>query len=376
MRFFDLHWRTHDINWYLAQFAADDDQMVGDVSPPYAFLPTFAIRLIRELNPRLKLIVLMREPVARTWSQVRHAFIYGEPPFVGAQGTFEDISREQLVEAFLDDQAASGNDYKSILSRWLQYFDKSQFHVEYIEHAERDPERYVQDIFGFLGIAGGASATTKYARERHNVGVKRALPAWAVEFLNDLYGPVRTAAESYVAATFGRSSPWPRTSCHRSGDMRGALHAADGRPLAELAGPEDTAPKRRDLSAADQRLLRVLGGLIMSWEADKRGGPRCVSSVQGYNIFQWHGMVFGLPRKVDLPTRISEASPTTPSELFRLLLRFWPSGLVLGNTVLDVEEQLSSRRSTAVMRVAKVAVVEALRATRAYGFARAHGLFR
>jgi hypothetical protein len=98
--------------------------------------------------------------------------------------------------------------------------------------------------------------------------------------------------------------------------------------------------------------------------------------VQGYNIFQWHGMVFGLPRNVDLPTRVSEASPTTPSELLRLLLRFWPSGLVLGNTVVDVEEQLSSRKSTAVMRVARVAVVEALRATRAYGFARAHGLFR
>jgi hypothetical protein len=408
-RFFDLHWRSRDINWYLAQFAACDGRIVGDVSPSYAFLPSFAIRLIREINPRLKLIVLLREPVVRTWSHVRHAFVYGEPPFTYTQGAFDEVPRAKFVEAFLDDHAASGNDYKDILSRWLHYFDGSQFHVEYIENVEQDPERYLTDVYRFLEVGKDVAPNLRQARARHNVGVKRSLPPWAEDFLTEVYGQTRIDTEHYVSMTFARRSPWPGIDYHRPCRPVRILHTIDGRQVflhrgrfhalpaaateaqddsaiskhiegcvagggcschrfvSEVIGSDDDDHDRRELSASDQRLLRVLSGLIRSEEVGARIGPRLIYSVNDYNIFQWRGAVFGLPKDVELPSCIKD-----PADL----VRDRPYGFVSAATFDDVESRLSSRALAAVTRAAKNALATRLRKTRMAGLARSLGLLR
>src|ERR1035441_10230486 len=59
-RFFDNYWRFHDLNWYLDKYAGTMGRIRGDISPSYAWLPKYAIQLVRALNPHLKLIILAR----------------------------------------------------------------------------------------------------------------------------------------------------------------------------------------------------------------------------------------------------------------------------------------------------------------------------
>jgi hypothetical protein len=344
VRFFDLHWRSQNIAWYFSQFSAGQCRTVGDISPSYAFLPTFAIRLIRDLNPRLKLIVLMREPVARTWSHVRHVLVHGEPPFTRTRATVENVSHAKFVEAFLHDHTAIGNNYKDILSRWLQYFDRSQFHVEYIENAEKDPERYLREVFRFLDVAEDVSARTLPMRKRHNVGVRRALPAWAADALNEIYGQTRRDAEQYVFATFGRRSPWPPPDQHHP-------NCPTRIPLAIGADRRDS---NGETPTSDERLMRILGGLIESWDFTRQSAPRLVTSRCKYDIYQWRDVAFGVPANGGgLSPRIKQP---------RDLLRYWRYGLIIRATVSEVEEQARLRQSDPLTRAA-MNVFERLRAT-------------
>jgi hypothetical protein len=70
VRYFDANWRTHDIDWYCAHFSRQRGQLAGDVSPTYALLPAFAIKHISILKPDLKIVLLLREPLARAWSHL------------------------------------------------------------------------------------------------------------------------------------------------------------------------------------------------------------------------------------------------------------------------------------------------------------------
>src|SRR5262249_47817455 len=68
IKYFSSFYKWLDLNWYLDHFLPAAGRLKGEASPSYAILPVERILLIRELFPKLKLIFLMREPMARAWS--------------------------------------------------------------------------------------------------------------------------------------------------------------------------------------------------------------------------------------------------------------------------------------------------------------------
>ena len=88
LQFFSLHYALGPA-WYARQFApADPEQICGDITPYYLFHPQ-APQRIAQLLPAVKLIVLLRDPVERTLSQVFHARRLG----------FEPLALEQALAA-------------------------------------------------------------------------------------------------------------------------------------------------------------------------------------------------------------------------------------------------------------------------------------
>lgn len=73
----DFFWQSsryaRGTDWYLSHFAEDDgrpDVVTFEATPHYLHTQEAAAR-IHAFNPKMKLIVLLREPVARAWSQYR-----------------------------------------------------------------------------------------------------------------------------------------------------------------------------------------------------------------------------------------------------------------------------------------------------------------
>lgn len=70
LHFFDQR-RDEGSAWYLAQFEPAGSRLAGDATPTYLGHPT-AIEELATLNPAIRIIVVVREPVARAWSHYHY----------------------------------------------------------------------------------------------------------------------------------------------------------------------------------------------------------------------------------------------------------------------------------------------------------------
>jgi hypothetical protein len=88
VHYFSLH-DQQPLSWYAEHYsAAQPDDRRGDITPYYLFHPRAPER-IQQVLPQAKLIVLLRDPVERTLSQVFHARRHG----------FEPLELEAALEA-------------------------------------------------------------------------------------------------------------------------------------------------------------------------------------------------------------------------------------------------------------------------------------
>ena len=88
IHYFSLHHQLGEA-WYGSHFStALTNQCCGEITPYYLFHPLSAQR-IKDLRPDMRMIVLLRDPVSRTLSQVFHSYRLG----------FERLEPEAALEA-------------------------------------------------------------------------------------------------------------------------------------------------------------------------------------------------------------------------------------------------------------------------------------
>ena len=86
LHYFSLHYSA-GLDWYQKFFSnASDGQCIGEITPYYLFHPYVAERIAHELG-RIRIIILLRDPVARSLSHYAHACRHG----------FEDLSLEEAL---------------------------------------------------------------------------------------------------------------------------------------------------------------------------------------------------------------------------------------------------------------------------------------
>ena len=131
-------------DWYQGIFRfRSPDQVAGDISPDYALMPRAGVRHVLALNPHVRILVLLRDPIERLISH-------------GAM----ELRGEMTVEALrtrLHSPAAENwrmvSDYGYWLPRWLAAVDPSRIMIEYNGHIGREPLAVLEKICRFLGIA-------------------------------------------------------------------------------------------------------------------------------------------------------------------------------------------------------------------------------
>jgi hypothetical protein len=129
------------LQWYTALFApARDDQLVGEDSTTYLASEVAPCR-IRELVPDVRLIFMLRDPVARAYSHYWHLVRSGRAAF-----SFEDTLRlapENLIRRGC---------YQAQLSRYLVLFPREQLKVVFFEDFMADPPATINEVTRFLGL--------------------------------------------------------------------------------------------------------------------------------------------------------------------------------------------------------------------------------
>src|SRR5436305_3956146 len=137
--------------------------VTGEASPSYLFHPHVYKRVAQAL-PQVKLIVLLRNPVDRAYSQYYHSIELGHE-----SRSFEEAIREeqessgQEREKILKDEHYQSYAYKhhSYLTRgiyvdqlqaWMNFFPREQFLILKSEDFYADPTATLKKVYAFLNL--------------------------------------------------------------------------------------------------------------------------------------------------------------------------------------------------------------------------------
>jgi hypothetical protein len=151
--------------WYRAHF--DRPRSAGEISgestPYYLFHPLVPERVARDL-PDVKLIVLLRDPIDRAFSQHNHEVSSGYEtlPFGEAcereaerlRGEEERMRREPGYSSFSHQHNSylARSRYAEQLERWYGHFDRDRFLVLGAEELFADPAATLARTQEFLGL--------------------------------------------------------------------------------------------------------------------------------------------------------------------------------------------------------------------------------
>lgn len=124
---------------------------IGDVSPGYLWDRRAPLR-IREVCPRARIVILLRDPLARAYSHYLMMARTGLDSLSFDESVRRDISHEpdnwwnryRYVETGL---------YYAQVARYLEAFGREQVGVYLFEHMSQDPVGVVQSIARQIGVA-------------------------------------------------------------------------------------------------------------------------------------------------------------------------------------------------------------------------------
>src|ERR1022692_2221407 len=141
--YFFSRYYDRGLDWYRAQFrdARPEHTVVGEVCPEYLSCAEAPERIRACLGPDVRLMVTLRDPVSRAFS----AYLYFRKHGMAAP-TFR-----QTAEAL--PQIIDEGRYATQLRRYVHYFGDKSLHIAIFDDLEADPQAFLDDVSGKLGIA-------------------------------------------------------------------------------------------------------------------------------------------------------------------------------------------------------------------------------
>ena len=222
VHFFDHHYGRGE-NWYRAWFPVDEagrDWVSGEASPSYLLQPAVPARVAR-LLPNVRLVALLRHPVARTYSHFQHSRRLGVEP----EESFEralDLEAARTDQAWGELEQEEGREtivdwpstrpvrvfsyvrrstYAPQLRRWLDVLPANSMLVRTAEELFSEPKTVLEEVRRHLGLP---PSPLKITFERRNGGIYEEMPAHLRRRLSNTF----TQDVAEVEQLLGRPTGW------------------------------------------------------------------------------------------------------------------------------------------------------------------------
>lgn len=165
------------LSYYSGLFEHAGDRIKGEKSPHYCTLSESRIRFIRDLMPDVRLVLILRDPVARAWSEALVALLHD----TGRR--FEQLGAAELTGMLNKVQIK----YSVVIDSWLKFFSKEQFHICFFDEIKNDPESLLRNVFRHIGAEAQLDYQELGLREIINRGMQIPLPPSYRDYLYASY---------------------------------------------------------------------------------------------------------------------------------------------------------------------------------------------
>jgi len=183
LHFFDRRYHR-SLRFYTSKFANAGNRIKGEITPAYSTLPIDRIQLIGAVNPRLKILLLIRDPIERAWSHAQMHLLEKV-----AVRSMEEVSEQEFFQHFAGDDSRGKGNYLRILANWTSVIPQEQIYVGFFEDISRRPQELLCEVFQHLGVSEPASWDDFPFRQVVNRGRKNPMPQPFRAYLEQLYAP-------------------------------------------------------------------------------------------------------------------------------------------------------------------------------------------
>ena len=191
-----------DFDRYAALFRYKGDLISGEITPGYSALGEEMIATINGGLPGVKVILLVRDPVARAWSQISmaHRNDNFDASVLESRSAF---ARFLKTSALVGDRSFP----TQIAERWMRFAPHLQLRCFLFDRIEKEPEQARADILQFLG-ADPEKKSGEIPADQNRKSKLRKLPMTS-DILDVLVDHFREELAACAAMFGGEARDWP-----------------------------------------------------------------------------------------------------------------------------------------------------------------------
>lgn len=147
--YFGYHIQWHNLNWYTDLFRDPSGlptrAIRGDISPWYSRLRRHSVESLRRIIPDLKAVLIIRNPIARSWSQamVELSFRKDVPA--------DQVPIGRILRHVVRRRTNRYNDYQPVIELWDDVFGAGCVHVDIFDKVKTDPNGLLRGILKHVG---------------------------------------------------------------------------------------------------------------------------------------------------------------------------------------------------------------------------------
>lgn len=185
----DQDWTRPDYAAYHARFPPPAGRPCGEATPIYGYWPN-SLERIAAYNPGMKLVMVLRDPIQRAWSQWRMEYARGveTQPFAwcireGRQRLFQAEPWGHHREFSYVERGFYGEQ----MERLYGLFPRTQVLVLTSDALRADPSPVLADVRAFLGLAPGAPPVAREVHVTRKMAYPSELTAADIDHLRQVY---------------------------------------------------------------------------------------------------------------------------------------------------------------------------------------------
>ncbi len=155
----------------------------GEATASYAAMDRDVIAEIAALNPDIRVILMIRNPIDRAWSHARKDLVRNTGRKV------EEIPEEEFRRFFTDPYQIQCAHYVESYDNWSAELKEGHLFTGLFDDIEARPEELLLDVMKFLGVKSERRYIDREVRKAINPAGGAKIPDRYRRFLEDLLAP-------------------------------------------------------------------------------------------------------------------------------------------------------------------------------------------
>jgi len=153
----------------------------GEATASYATLDRDVIREITLLNPDIRVILMIRNPIDRAWSHAKKDLVRNR------KRKMADVSEDEFKAFFTDPYQRQCARYVENCDNWAAHLKDGHLLVAFFDDIAAHPEELLRRVMSFLGVTNDMRYIDRAVRDAVNPTAPSEVPEHLRRFLDDLF---------------------------------------------------------------------------------------------------------------------------------------------------------------------------------------------